>query len=225
MKPIAANIDQLLLIIAPQPAPSSGLIDDYLVMAEALGIKPVIVFNKIDLLSDAAYKHWQTELAHYQQLSYPLIFISTLQPAAFSQLNPLLNQHTNILVGQSGVGKSSIIQSLFPTLDIRVSELSTHSQHGKHTTTTTYLYHLPCGGHLIDSPGVRSFSLWSMPSNQIAHCFIEFRPYLNHCRFKNCQHRTEPDCAVLAALMEGKIEKKRYESYLRLQQCSILKRK
>lgn len=218
IKPIAANIDQILLIIAAKPSPASDLIDDYLIMAEALQIKPIIVFNKTDLLSDEEHTDWQKKLEPYQQLSYSVIFTSTLK-SNLSQLTKILNAKTSILVGQSGVGKSSIIQTLLPDLTIRTAELSLQSQHGKHTTTTTQLYHLPCGGNLIDSPGVREFSLWPMPIPQIANCFIELRPYLGHCRFQDCQHRTEPDCAVLDALEAGKIRRDRYESYLRL--CAI----
>jgi ribosome biogenesis GTPase len=211
IKPIAANIDQILLVIAPKPVPSYGLIDDYLVMAEALGIKPIIVFNKTDLLTPHSYQTWQETLSLYSKLTYSVVFTNR---SHLESLCSILNQKTSILVGQSGVGKSSIIQQLLPTSNIRTAEISLQD-HGKHTTTTTYLYHLPCGGNLIDSPGVRSFSLWPMPAAKIAPCFIEFRPYLGHCRFNNCDHRKEPDCAILAALKQSNIMQSRYDSYER----------
>lgn len=218
IKPIAANIDQLLLVIAPKPAPSYGLIDDYLVMAEALCIRPIIVFNKTDLLTSHDYKTWQETLSIYAKLAYTVIFTNRLN---LSVLSSILNQQTSILVGQSGVGKSSIIQKLLPALNIRTAEISLQN-HGKHTTTTTCLYHLPCGGNLIDSPGVRSFSLWPMEAAKIAPCFIEFRPFLGHCRFNNCEHRKEPGCAILAALKAGDITQSRYDSYERQVLTQIL---
>jgi ribosome biogenesis GTPase len=132
------------------------------------------------------------------------------------ELNKILAQKTSILVGQSGVGKSSIIQQLIPNLAMRIGELSRAGQQGKHTTTTTRLYHLSCNGNLIDSPGTRSCSLWPMPLAKIAACFIEFSPYLGHCRFNNCQHLTEPGCAILESIKDGAIVKTRYESYQRL---------
>lgn len=215
-KPVAVNIDQLLLVISPKPLPTFALIDDYLIMAEALAIKPVIVFNKYDLLTATTRKDWHEKLKLYEELSYPLIFTSSLTMQGMQSLIKILQQKTSILVGQSGVGKSSIIQQLIPDLAIRIGQLSEQSQHGKHTTTTTRLYHLSFGGNLIDSPGIRSFSLCPISPEKMAACFVEFNPYLGQCRFANCQHRTEPDCAILASLKKGEIAKTRYTSYQRL---------
>lgn len=214
-KAIAANIDQLLLVIAPQPTPTLALIDDYLVMAEALKIKPIIAFNKSDLLTREERKLWEEKLSIYEKLSYPVLFTSSLKQHDLLPLTKVLQQKTSIFIGQSGVGKSSIIQQLIPDLEIRIGALS-QSQHGKHTTTTTRLYHLSCGGNLIDSPGVRSFALWPMTASQIANYFVEFTPHLKYCRFQNCHHRTEPNCAILDALEHGEIALTRYNSYQRL---------
>lgn len=213
IKPIAANIDQLCLIIAPKPKPTLALIDDYLIMAEALRIKPAIVVNKMDLPETTAL---YSLLDIYQSLPYPIIFISALKATHLADLTNLLQGKTNILVGQSGVGKSSIVQQLIPDAMVSIHALSHQQKTGTHTTTATKLYHLACKGHLIDSPGVRSFTLWSMDPKKIASYFIEFQPYLGHCRFNDCMHLKEPGCAILSAVQEGNISESRYESYQRL---------
>lgn len=216
IKTMAANVNQLLLIIAPQPAPTLALIDDYLIMAHALQISPILVFNKQDLLTPTQRHTWNEQLKIYHTLNYPIIFTSSETQQGLVRLTEMLHKKTSILVGQSGVGKSSIVQQLIPDTLIRVSALSHHSQHGKHTTTTTRLYHLSCGGDLIDSPGVRSFSLGSLPTEKMAACFVEFTDYLGQCRFHNCQHVNEPKCAIIEALHQGKIASSRYMSYQRL---------
>lgn len=211
-KPIAANIDQIVIVAAIKPKLSKALIDRYLVIEETTGIPAIIVMNKIDLLDEAALLQLQQHMRIYDDIGYQIAYVSTKTNQGSENLITLLQGKSNILVGQSGVGKSSLAQKLLPTLDIRVGQLN-ESNLGKHTTTTSMLYHLPFGGVLIDTPGVRDFGLWHIEREQIDRGFIEFRGFLGACKFSNCQHRSEPGCAILQALEENRISKQRFESY------------
>ena len=216
LKPVAANIDQILVVAAPLPALDLGLIDRYLVAAELTGIPPVLLINKIDLLDNEMLDYMRDRVAVYSEIGYPVLFASTYQEQGLEALKERLKDHTSIFVGQSGVGKSSLINALMPGQDIRVGELSDASGLGKHTTTTTVLYHFPAGGELIDSPGVRAFGLDHATRNQIADGFIEFRPYLGQCKFNDCRHEVEPGCAIQAAIEKGAIRPERFKSYLQI---------
>jgi len=212
MRPLAANIDQILVVVAPQPAHDAFLIDRYLVAAELAGAMPLLVFNKSDLpaLPDAAPGD---ELRDYIAIGYTVLLTSAHDNAGVEELTRALVGRTSILVGQSGVGKSSLIKRLLPELDIQIGRLSTASGQGIHTTTRTTLYHLPQGGELIDSPGVRDFRLGETSPDELAHGFREFRPYLGSCRFPDCRHLSEPGCAVKEALRAGAISECRMASY------------
>lgn len=212
-KPIAANIDQLLLVIAPRPEPGGFLVDQYLVAAELAGVQAGLVINKMDLLSPTERDEFLARFGHYEQIGYPLIPISAKQPDTLSGLYPRLNDRTNILVGQSGVGKSSLIRTLLPDQDIQVGRLSEATGLGRHTTSATTLYRLPNGGELIDSPGVRSFRLGNIQRQELENGFREFLPHLGHCRFANCQHDREPGCALQAATESGAIHPHRLASF------------
>ncbi|HHH47729.1 MAG TPA: small ribosomal subunit biogenesis GTPase RsgA [Gammaproteobacteria bacterium] len=216
LKPVAANIDQIIVVAAPLPALDLGLIDRYLVAAELTGIPPVLLINKVDLLDDGLLDWMRERVAVYSEVGYPVLFASTYQEQGLEALKERLKDHTSIFVGQSGVGKSSLINALMPGQDIRVGELSDASGLGKHTTTTTVLYHFPEGGELIDSPGVRAFGLDHATRNQIADGFVEFRPYLGQCKFNDCRHTVEPGCAIQAAIEEGAIQPERFKSYLQI---------
>lgn len=216
LKPVAANIDQILIVVAPQPGIDEDMINRYLVAAELTGIKPIIVINKTDLLSDSKHKSLATQLDMYQQIGYQLIYTSTKQRNGLNQLIDELRDKTSIFVGQSGVGKSSLIKIFIPDADIRVGELSKATGLGKHTTSVTVLYHLDKGGDIIDSPGVREFGLGNVSPEQLAQGFVEFVPYLGNCKFKDCKHLQEPECAIKGAVDEGKIIKQRYDSFQRL---------
>jgi len=216
LKPVAANIDQIIVVAAPLPALDLGLIDRYLVAAELTGIPPVLLINKIDLLDDELMDYMRGRVAVYEEIGYPVLFASTYQEQGLEALKERLKDRTSIFVGQSGVGKSSLINALLPGQDIRVGELSDASGLGKHTTTTTVLYHFPGGGELIDSPGVRAFGLEHASREQIAEGFREFRPYLGQCKFNDCRHQVEPGCAIQAAIEEGKIRPERFKSYLNI---------
>ncbi len=216
LKPVAANIDQILVVAAPLPALDLGLIDRYLVAAELTGIPPVLLINKTDLLDDELLDYMRERVAVYSEIGYPVLFVSACQEQGLAALKEQLKDRTSIFVGQSGVGKSSLINALLPGQDIRVGELSDASGLGKHTTTTTVLYHFPEGGELIDSPGVRAFGLEHATRNQIADGFVEFRPYLGQCKFNDCRHQVEPGCAIRAAIEKGTIRPERFKSYLQI---------
>lgn len=223
MKTVAANIDNILVVIAPLPKPHSFLIDRYLVAAEAIGIKPVIVINKIDLI-DEKNQHIIEDLSElYHSLKYDVIKASTTQGDGLHDLTCFLKSKTTVFVGQSGVGKSSLINQLLPGKNLRVGALSESTQRGTHTTTTAQLFHFPRidgdnGGRLIDSPGIREFGLWHMTESEILQGFIELQPFIGLCKFRDCQHKQEPGCAILDAYEKNHIGERRMTSYLSLRE-------
>jgi len=216
LKPMAANIDQIVIVSAVEPEPKPYLIDRYLVAAENLPATPIILINKIDLLNDSNRDNIESLVKNYQDIGYKVITASKISDHGFDDFLDALKTHTSIFVGLSGVGKSSLINHLMPELNIRVGELSEASGEGTHTTTSSTLYSLPCNGILIDSPGVRDFGLWNTSADQILHGFIEFRDYIGHCKFSNCSHQHEPGCAILKALEDGKISQQRFNNYQKI---------
>jgi ribosome biogenesis GTPase len=216
----AANLDQVLIVVAARPLPSRDLMERYLLAVHSLGIKPVIVMNKTDLTVPADETAAGAEvLAHmpdYEALGYRVIYTSCKASPGISDLRPVLKNQTSILVGQSGVGKSSLINQLLPDLDIQTGALSTATGKGTHTTTSTKLYQFTGDGYLIDSPGVWEYGIWKLSNDELATGFIEFEPWLGQCRFNNCVHASEPDCAIKQAVADGHIRDWRYQSYLRL---------
>ncbi|OOZ00178.1 small ribosomal subunit biogenesis GTPase RsgA [Solemya velum gill symbiont] len=216
-KPIAANITQLVVVIAPQPEPTGYLIDQYLVTAELIGVKAVILLNKCDLLDDSdTSRKLEQRLDDYREIGYETIAISAKQKIGLEQLDQLFAGETSILVGQSGVGKSSLINRLIPDQEIQTGAISEATGLGRHTTSTTTLYRLPTGGRIIDSPGVRSFRLTINSREQLESGFGEFASQLGHCRFSNCSHSHEPDCALIEARDAGKIPAWRLEHFQQL---------
>ncbi len=214
IKPVAANVSLILIVFAPLPTPSTGLIDRYLVACETVGIPALLVLNKSDLLDTETGANLRALLQEYQTLGYDSIEVSCL--GDLSALRAHIGTKNVAFVGQSGVGKSSLINVLLPQAMQRVNIISDNSQLGQHTTTTTRLFPLTNGGALIDSPGIREFGLWHLNESQIQQGFIEFRELYGTCRFRNCQHQTEPDCAIKQAAAEGKILPRRLESLNRL---------
>jgi ribosome biogenesis GTPase len=219
---IAANLDQVLVVVTPRPEPSRDLVERYLVAVHSLGIKPVIVLNKVELMATAVLSEDSPlfNLDDYRELGYQVLETSCKTAPGIAALESVLHDCTSILVGQSGVGKSSLANSLIPDLELQTGELSRVTGKGTHTTTTTIMYSLPGGGRLIDSPGVWEYGLWQMEHDDLTHGFIEFAPFLGHCKFNDCRHDSEPQCAVQAAVEAGNLEARRYQSYLRLLQQS-----
>lgn len=213
LKPVAANVDQMLIVFAPAPVPSSQLLDRYLVAAELSGIAPVLVLNKADLLDETLRPLLNDLCAIYHQLEYPVIEASATTAHGLDPLRCALAGRTSVFVGQSGVGKSSLVNMLLPDAALATNVLSQTSGLGQHTTTTAQLFHLPGGGKLIDSPGIREFGLTHISPDELLEGFIEFRPFLGHCRFRDCQHKHEPGCALLEAVASGEITASRINSY------------
>ncbi len=213
-KIIAANIDELWLVVAIEPHYQFDLIDRYLVVAENGNLPIRIVVNKIELSKNI--EQVKTDFAMYQSIGYKVSYLSVKEQIGTAEFKQQLNDKTHIFLGQSGVGKSSLINELTPNLNLRVNEISKKSKLGKHTTTNTTLYHIPSGGDLIDSPGVREFHLNTLTSQEILSGFREFKPFVGQCKFRNCVHINEPNCAIKNALGNGSIHPKRYESYLNL---------
>lgn len=212
MKTIAANIDRILIVIAPYPEPHANLVDRYLVAAAAIGIEPVILINKIDRIDDSTRAKVTLLATTYRELHYNVLHVSTQTGEGLDELKHYLADFTSVFVGQSGVGKSSLVNALLPDSNLRVGALS-ERQLGSHTTTNAHLLHFPGGGHLIDSPGIREFGLWHMEADEVLEGFVEFRPFIGYCKFRDCSHRHEPGCAILGALAEGKISHTRMDSY------------
>ena len=223
LKAVAANIDQMLIVIACEPAPQPNLIDRYLVAAELMNIRPIIALNKADLLSDKNQERIERLLERYNNLGYKTVKIvsSRHQEPQLGNLNELIDQRTSIVVGQSGVGKSSLINTLLPEAKLAVGELSESSGEGTHTTTRATLFHLPNGGQLIDSPGIRDFSLWHITIQQLEQGFIEIAEHLGYCKFRDCKHEEEPGCAIHAAVEAKQIGAERFESYLRIKDAIL----
>lgn len=215
VKPIAANIDQAIIVIAPEPKLAASLVDSYLVALETLKLTALIICNKSDLVNRSTHHDLLTQIALYQHIGYPVLLVSAQTHEGLSDLQRSLHGQTSIFVGQSGVGKSSLISSLLPETALKPVAPAA-SDHGTHTTTTARLYHLLSGGDLIDSPGIREFMLWDMPAEEIAQGFVEFQPYLTRCKFRNCQHLNEQNCAILQAVADGVISETRLNSYRRI---------
>ena len=213
LKSVAANIDYMVIVVAPEPHAHRNLIDRYLVAAEISGIEPVLCLNKIDLLTDENREHFETLVKDYQAIGYRFIRTSAISEGGLEELKALLKDRISVFVGQSGVGKSQAVSTLLPDEDIKVGGLRTQSKTGKHTTTTATLFHFPSGGDLIDSPGIREFGLWHMEEHEILEGFKEFQPFAGHCKFRDCKHQAEPGCAMKQALDDGKISAGRFASF------------
>ncbi len=207
-KILASNVTQIIIVLATQPSFYEALLNRCLVAAEAANIKPLIVLNKCDL---AASDDAKNKLQLYQDLGYQVLHLAAKQD--ISALRPCLNHHQSVLVGQSGMGKSTMINALLPAQNVRTQTMSEALDSGKHTTTATHLYHINVNSSLIDSPGLQEFGLNHLSNQEIELAFIEFRPYLGKCRFNNCKHMHEPDCAVLNAVQAGEISAIRLNFY------------
>lgn len=220
LKPVAANIDHIILVIASEPEPHDNLIDRYLVASEITDIPAIILLNKTDLITDQNRDQLDALLDRYEALGYQVVRTSAAESGdrPSPEVESLVKNQTSAFVGQSGVGKSSIIQTLMPDEAIRVGAVSESTGKGVHTTTTAKLFHLPIGGDLIDSPGIREFGLWHMTPQEIEYGFREIRNEIGHCKFRNCRHMGDPGCAIDAAAAEGRISPERLKSFHRILQ-------
>lgn len=215
---VCANLDQIAVVGLVQAdgdlsASERARIDAYLAAAEMLNIEALLIINKLDLLAPEMMARVQSSIAPYRDAGYTVLLASARDGSGTKELRERLAARRSVLVGESGAGKSSLTQLLLPDHDIRVGELSTRLGRGKHTTTVAMLFHLPGGGDIIDSPGVREFRLGMVEPATLARAFREFRPYLGDCRYRDCRHLDEPDCALALAASAGRLSPERLGSY------------
>ena len=213
---VAANVDQVVVVFAAaKPEPHRRMLDRFLVIAEANSLQSRIVINKIELVDRSEAER---AFSDYVAAGYPVHFTSVKQRIGLDELHDQLAGKTSVLTGPSGVGKSSLMNAMYPGLDLRVGEISESVNKGRHTTVGALLHPLPDSGYVVDTPGLRELGMWGLASEHLDECFREFRPHIPQCKFGNCTHRVEPGCAVRQAVAEGSISAERYDSYLRLRE-------
>lgn len=211
---VAANIDQVIVVFAiAEPEPHVRMLDRFLVIAEGNELPSRIVVNKIELAPGAPLLFGQ-----YERIGYPVHYTSVKRGDGLPELKEALRGRVSALTGPSGVGKSSLLNAMFPGLNLRVGEISRSVMKGRHTTVGADLHPLPESGYVVDTPGLREVGVWGLDARELDRCFPEMRPLLEQCRFGDCTHRVEPGCAVQAGVESGAVSRERYESYLKLRQ-------
>ena len=211
---LLANLDQVALIFATaHPEPHFGLLDRYLAICESAGVQPLICLNKADLPHDPSIEQ---EAKLYADLGYPVLWTSSITGKGIDTLREQLKEHTTLFTGPSGVGKSSLVNAIEPGMAIKTGLVSDVTGKGKHTTTGSQLYPLTGGGWLADSAGIRALAAWDIDKEELANCFVEFRPYLGECEYTDCLHVGEEGCAIRQAVADGHIHERRYRSYVRI---------
>jgi len=214
---IASNIDQaVLLVTLAYPRTSTGFIDRYTVTAEAYHIPVKIIFNKYDLYNEVQKTVLTEMISIYENIGYECLITSAKDKCNIDLFEDLLHNKTSLLTGHSGVGKSALINVIEPTLDLKTGEISHFHSKGKHTTTFAHMHKLSKGGYVIDTPGIKEFGLFDFKIEEVSHYFPEMRALINSCKFNNCTHQYEPQCAVVDAVNNGTIAKSRYINYLRI---------
>jgi ribosome biogenesis GTPase len=211
---IVTNVDQVMIVAsAAEPRLKPNLIDRILVAAEKVEIRPVVCINKIDLVDPVSL----APLAGvYSQMGYQVLLLSAKSGAGVDRLRRLMTGRQSVLAGQSGVGKSSLLNAVDPALDLPVTAVSAETQKGRHKTTTAQLLPLSFSGYVVDTPGIRQFQLWDVLPQEVAGFYRDLRPYVSHCRFPDCTHTHEADCAIKDAVADGRLDERRYESYCHL---------
>ena len=213
---VAANVDQVVVVFAVvKPEPHSRMLDRFLVIAEANELAARIIVNKIDLVSE---REAHDRFAPYERAGYPVHFTSTKRGDGLPAVRAMLDGRVSVFTGPSGVGKSSLLNALFPGLALRVGEISASVNKGRHTTVGATMIPLPneSGGYVVDTPGLREVGMWALGAEHLDTCFPELRPFVTRCRFADCTHTVEPDCAVKDAVERGEVSLERYASYLKL---------
>lgn len=212
---IAANLDQAFLVVTlASPRTSLGFIDRFLVTAEAYDIPAKLIFNKLDLFSEEGMEILTEYQRIYTSIGYPCYEVSALEGTNLHIIEGLLKDKVSLFSGHSGVGKSTLINTLIPGMSLKTGEISDWSDQGKHTTTFAEMHPIPGGGYLIDSPGIRELGVIDIDKGELGHFFPEMRKRMNECRFNNCRHINEPGCSIIEAVENNEIELSRYESYL-----------
>ncbi len=214
---IAANIDQTLLVCTlREPRTSRGFIDRFLVTAEAYHVPAVLIFNKSDLHREKEQHIFEEWREAYESIGYKVVLISAEKNENIQIVQELLKDKTSLISGHSGVGKSSLINAILPSFDLKTQAVSGWSGKGMHTTTFAEMFDLPFGGRIIDTPGIREFGLVDIPKQELSHYFPEMRELISGCQFNNCLHINEPGCAIKQAVAEGRIYEERYISYFNI---------
>lgn len=208
-KLIAANVNHVFIVMAPMPEPSWLLLDSYLAAIHYLKLPATIIFNKMDLLEGS----FEEKLGIYSKLNISFIKTSAVKKLGLDSLVKKMQNQCSVFVGQSGVGKSSLIQKLLPNERLAVGDLHESTGLGTHTTSSSVLYDIASGGQLIDSPGIRDFSLWKMTPLELSKAFVDFEPFVGQCKFRDCTHLHEPECAIQSAVSRGEIASSRLENY------------
>jgi ribosome biogenesis GTPase / thiamine phosphate phosphatase len=218
---IAANVDQIVPVFAAaKPEPHWRLLDRYLVAAEAAGLPALVCITKLDLVQNGDHsidRALREKVEEYRRIGYQLLLVSAFSSAGLAELHQALQGCTSLLLGKSGVGKTSLLNALQPGLGLRVQDVSHVTGKGRHTTTYLEMFPFDFGGAVIDTPGMREFALWDIPGDDLAYFFPEMRPFIGRCKFGlDCRHDEEPGCAVRRAVMAGAVSPTRYQSYMLL---------
>jgi ribosome biogenesis GTPase / thiamine phosphate phosphatase len=214
---VAANLDQAIMVATlKEPKTSQGFIDRFLVASEMYHVTPLILFNKADLYKKKEMEKFEEWKNMYESVGYQVLLISVKENQGIGEVNKLLKDKTTLISGHSGVGKSSLLNSIFPEMNLKTKDVSGWSGKGQHTTTFAEMFDLPGGGRLIDTPGMREFGLVDIDRQELSHYFPEMRNRLNDCQFNNCLHVNEPGCAIKEAVANGEIYEDRYVSYVNI---------
>ncbi len=212
---LAANLDQAVVIMTLNyPRTSLGFLDRFLVSAESFRIPTIIVFNKVDLLSEEEKEYLVDLATMYDEIGYPSIFTSATANIGIQEFEDILKNKISLISGHSGVGKSTLVNQISPDLDLKTKEISTFANKGVHTTTFSTMFEISENSYIIDTPGIKELGLIDIEKAELSHFFPEMRELLNKCKYHNCKHLNEPQCAVIQAVKDGNIQASRYSSYL-----------